>query len=374
MEQKLIERLTRWPIIEDNTIDRCIDYLKKGKISIPNGDILEEFEKNFSEYLNMKYALAHNNGTSSLYAAYYALGLKAGDCVLIPNFTWTATAAPLLPLGVIPIFCDVDEATLNISVKDMEKKYNPQVKAVIAVHMWGNPCDMDSIMSFAKKHNIYVVEDCSHAHGAVYKGKKVGTFGDIACFSMQATKIVAGGELGIAVTNSYKYYKKMVELGQQGRIKELLECEARVAEGGLGYKFRPFPLALIIANDQLKKIDKINKDRRRMLEILNSVLTSKPSVKIVRSYSESERTCYSYIFEYTGRKEIDNLVSECLSQNVPIHKMRYKLVDTIEPFTKYKTETPIIEKKINRLLMVDLFNCGEKELIEKFAKELGELL
>lgn len=371
MDKRVIEELIKWPIIEQETIDKCVDYLNSGKISISSGDVLDEFESNFSKFVNIKHCLLHNNGTSALFAAYYALGLQAGDYVMVPNFTWTATVTPLLPLGLIPVFCDVDYS-LNISVEDMEKKYSKKVKAVVVVHMWGNPCDMHKILQFVKKYNLYLIEDCSHAHGATFQGKQVGSFGDISCFSMQATKILPGGELGIAVTNCYEYYAKMIKLGQQGRINSLLINENAI--GGLGYKFRPFPLAVIIANDQLKKLKYTNNVRRMMAQVLEDKMNTNSSVKVIEKNPDSERVYYSYVFEYVGNDNINEVINRCNKKNIPLSKMRYNLISDVEPFTIYKAETPIIKSQINNLLMIDMFNKSDKLVIEELSEELNSLV
>ena len=142
-----------------------------------------------------------NSGTAALHSAYFACGVRPGDEVIVPSYTFFASAAPMLPLGGRPIFCEIDPATLTADPADIERRITDKTRAICVVHVWGNPARMDAICEIAKRHNLRLIEDCSHAHGATYLGRPVGSWGDIGCFSLQGQKPVSGGEAGIAVTS-----------------------------------------------------------------------------------------------------------------------------------------------------------------------------
>jgi dTDP-4-amino-4,6-dideoxygalactose transaminase len=161
---------------------------------------IERFEKRFAKLCGSKYALVMNSGTATLHSAYFALGIGPGSEVIVPAYTFFATATPLLQLGATPVFCDIDEHTLAADPADVERRITPRTRAIVVVHVWGNPARMDAFRQIADRHKLALVEDCSHAPGASYGGRSVGSWGDVGCFSLQGVKAVSGGEAGVAVT------------------------------------------------------------------------------------------------------------------------------------------------------------------------------
>lgn len=272
----------RWPEIIEHDMKAVHDYLKDGKINkYGYPEIVGEFETRFKEYHGARFALALNSGTSCLHAAYYALGIKPGDEVIVPDFTFPATATPLFPLGAIPVLCDCLKDTVNIDPADIERKITSKTKAIAITHLWGHPCDMDEIMAISRKSNLPVLEDCSHAHGAKYKGKLVGTFGEVSCFSCDNQKMMASGEAGIMITNSQEVFEKsMIFSDFGGRVKLQIKSSkfARFNETGLGLKYRIHPLAAALANEKLKRLDAINRDRVETLNYFSKRLEETKSI------------------------------------------------------------------------------------------------
>lgn len=162
---------------------------------------VKRFEKEFAEKFGMKHAIAVNSGGSALFIVLKALGVKEGDEVIMPSFTMVASPAAASHCGAIPVFVDSSEQSFNMDPKKIEEKITPRTKAIMPVHIYGEPCDMDPIMEIAKKHNLHVVEDAAEIHGAKYKGKMAGTFGIAGCFSLFANKIISSGEGGVILTN-----------------------------------------------------------------------------------------------------------------------------------------------------------------------------
>ncbi len=195
------------PLLGGNEVKYVTDAVSTGWIS-SSGSYVNKFEEAFSAYCGVKYGVAVCNGTVAIHLALAALGIGKGDEVIIPSFTMIATAFAVCYTGAVPVFVDADKDTFNIDVKKIEEKITAKTKAIIPVHIFGNPCDMDAICSVAKKHNLYIVEDAAEAHGAEFAGKKAGSFSDIASFSFFANKNLTTGEGGMVVTDNEDYYKR----------------------------------------------------------------------------------------------------------------------------------------------------------------------
>jgi len=243
--------------------------------------IVSKFEKEFAEYHGRKYALALNSGTSTLHAAFYAAGLKEGDELLAPTMTFYATATPVLPLGATPVFCDCEPDTGNIDPADIRRRITDKTKAIVITHLCGHPCEMDEIVDIAKQNNLILIEDCSHAHGSTYKGARVGTFGDIACFSLDNRKILASGEGGVLVTDDRKLFEKCLLIGDFGpRLSHELSIPeiARYRETGMGCKHRIHPHSAAIASEELKSLQDYIKLRGDKLDYLSRGIEGLPGI------------------------------------------------------------------------------------------------
>jgi len=204
-----------WPIVTKADENAVLDVLRHGTMS--GTDITKRFEREFADWMGMKFALGYCNGTESLRAAMWACGLGAGDELICPSMTYWASCTAALGLGAAVNFAEILPDTLCIDPQDIAHRIGPRTKAIMVVHYCGYPCDMDPIMKLARKHKLKVIEDVSHAHGGLYKGKKVGTFGDIAAMSMMAGKSFAIGEAGMMVTNNRDLYERCVAYGHYER-------------------------------------------------------------------------------------------------------------------------------------------------------------
>lgn len=239
---------------------------------------IRELEDKFKNFLEnkIKYAITFNSGTSALFAAYFALGIDEGDEVIAPAFTYHATISPVYILRANPILVDVDIKTWCIDPDKIEEKITKKTKAIVINHQWGHPVDMDKILKIAKKYNLKVLEDCSHAHGSKYKGKMVGTFGDIAVFSLQANKMLFAGEGGMLVTNSAEYQDRATLLGHY-RDRSRDEIENKFYQQfwftGYGLKLRMSPYNAITAVYALKKLKKRIASRKMCLNYFSKKLS-----------------------------------------------------------------------------------------------------
>ena len=195
-----------------------IEAIKKPLLSgwLTQGACVEDFEKEFAKMHGIRHAVAATSCTTALHLALVALGIGPGDEVIVPSFTWIATANIMEYVGARPVFCDIERDTYNISVKCIEALINPRTKAVIPVHLFGLCADMDKIMAICKRHNIYIVEDAACAIGASIHEKKAGSFGDIGCFSFHPRKIVTTGEGGMCTTNNDAVAARLISLRNHG--------------------------------------------------------------------------------------------------------------------------------------------------------------
>ncbi len=260
----------RWPIMGKAEIDAVTHLVKKGELS--TSQETKQLEKEFAEFIGVRYVLAHNNGTSAGHAAFFALNIQPGDEVICPSFTYWASIAQVLTMGGVPVFCEMDPDTLNIDPGDIERKITPRTKAIVVVHMLGMPCERRDIHRIARKHRLKVIEDACHAHGASYRGRMVGRLGDISFFSLQTSKLMVGGEGGVFCTNRRAYYERALALGHYERLRALKSPWKRFYRTGFGFKYRIHPLAAAIARRQLHKlpatIARVNRNCERFLEAL----------------------------------------------------------------------------------------------------------
>lgn len=242
-----------WPIITPEIEAAVLEVLRAGAMS--GLDVTLKLEQEYAAWHGVKYALAHNTGTAALQGAMYGVGVGNGDEIICPSVTYWASCLQALSLGATVVFADVDPESLCIDPKDIEHRITPRTRAIVAVHYVGYPADMDPIMAIAKKHNVAVIEDCSHAHGALYKGRLVGTIGDVAGFSMMSGKSFATGEGGIMLTNDQRIYERAIAFGHYERHGDL-QIPELAAGAGLpwgGHKYRMHQLTSAVAREQIKK-------------------------------------------------------------------------------------------------------------------------
>jgi len=237
--------------------------------------VVREFEEEFHKCVGTKFCLTTCNGSSALYSAYFGMGVGPGDEVICPSYTWICTIGPALLLGAKPVFCEVDPRTLMMDPADVEKRITDKTAAIVPVHLWGNVCDMEPIMEIGRRHGIPVIEDCSHAHGAEYKGKKVGSIGDVGAFSLQGSKPVSSGEGGALVTDNEECFSRACLVGQANRWGVDLPGERyrELQPLGLGMKLRSHPLGIGIALVQLRKLDDLNASRAAFIQEVEAGLS-----------------------------------------------------------------------------------------------------
>jgi len=237
--------------IDDESMQAVLDVLKSGQLA--QGPKVEEFEKAFADYIGTNYAIAVNSGTAAIHVGLLAAGIAEGDEVITTPFSFISTANCCLFCGAVPVFVDINKETFDIAPHLIEKKISPKTKAIIIVHLYGQPCDMDEILEICKKHDLVLIEDACQAHGAEYNGQKVGSFG-IGCFSFYPTKNMTTGEGGMITTNDEDIARKARMIRHHGQSQ-------RYVNDLLGYNFRMTDIAAALGICQLKNLDAANAKR-----------------------------------------------------------------------------------------------------------------
>jgi dTDP-4-amino-4,6-dideoxygalactose transaminase len=302
-----------WPLISHRTREAVARQLEEAVTIYDRSGVFERFERKFAGYHGIPHALLHSSGTCALLAAYYALGLKPGDEVLCPAYTFFATVSPLMILGVSPVFCDCDGAG-NIAPESLAERITRRTKALVVTHMWGIPCEMDPITDFCRSEGLPLVEDCSHAHGARYKGRLVGTFGDAAVWSLQGQKLVTGGEGGILLTADSEVFYRAILLGQYcSRARQEIPAShalSRFWMTGAGLKLRAHPLAIAMAEEQLENLEPWLQQKRAFAARLGELLRDVPWLRLPRA-ADRDPSWYAFVMqfsaEHAGGKTIDEV-------------------------------------------------------------------
>lgn len=289
-----------WPII-NGRVKKLVKAQLKKELSIQNkSGIIAELENNFAKYHGRQLALCTNSGTNALAAIFYSLALMGVKEAIFPVYTFHATVSPAISVGIKPIFCDCTPEG-NIDPNEIKKKITDRTGAIVITHMWGIPCDMDEIVKIAKERKLYLVEDCSHAHGAKYKGQLVGTFGDVAAWSLQGQKIITGGEAGILVTDNREIYSHAILHGQYNKrvLQEFPESEPlrNFYLTGSGYKNRITTQAAAMANDGLEHLDEWLKYKRHYAAEIIKQLQDIPFLKMP-DLTDKEPAWYAFVMQF----------------------------------------------------------------------------
>jgi dTDP-4-amino-4,6-dideoxygalactose transaminase len=284
--------LFTWPIITKEDERAVLDVLRRREMS--GTAITKAFEKEFAAWMGVKYALGVHNGTASILAALFGVGIGVGDEIICPAMTFWASVLQVYTLGGTMVFADIDPVTLCIDPADIERHISPRTKAIVVVHFLGHPADMDPILSIARKHGLKVVEDVSHAHGALYKGKKVGSFGDVAGYSVMTAKPLAIGEAGMLTTNDREIYERAVAFGHYERYNAAaFQTEALKPFAGLplgGVKHRMHQMSSAVGRVQLRHYDRRAVEIRKAMNYFWDLLEGVPGLRAHRVEEKTGNT------------------------------------------------------------------------------------
>ncbi len=320
----------RRPIEEEKRL--IGELLDKGFISGSGTGLPKEFEEECRKFVECRYCLTGDHGSTALASAYYAVGVGPGDEVITPTAGYIGSYCGALHMGARPVFCDIDPKTLLIDPEDVERRITRRTRAINAIHWNGNPCDMDALMDISRRYGIPIVEDAAHALGAEWDGKKIGNIGDIACFSLQGCnpvgKPVTGGEGGIVTTNNREFYERQLiycHLHRVGISEELTNPAYKGLDSEvLGLKWRAHPLALALARVSLStleyRIRKAGENREKVFAALREL----PGLEPEHSYPKAKRVnLYDglriiYHPEQLGGLPIEKFVEAVKAEGAPI--------------------------------------------------------
>ncbi len=384
----------RWPIVTDEDVAAVTEVLRSGELSLHK--ITGALENDYRALLGVKHVLACCNGTSAIFAALHALGLKPGDEVLAPSATYWASVMPILWCGAVPVFCESEPEQLGLDPADAEGKITPRTKAMVVVHLWGMPSRMDSLLGLAQKHKLKVFEDASHAHGAKWRGKPVGTLGDAAVFSLQTNKLAPAGEGGILVTNSDAIHEHALCLGHFERILNLPTPARRFAGTGFGMKHRMAPLSAAVARTQLKHMSERNARRNANIEYLSKRL-EKLGLRTFLAPPDIERVYFLFIIqndEAATRLPTDALVKALQAEGCDVVRPKYPLLHQQPVFTEgvfvdiarlhdvpraslptyRKEDLPRTTAANAQLIQLPAFPSADRALLDQYATAFEKVL
>lgn len=308
--------------IEQDDIQAVVDVLKSDFLT--TGPKIAEFEQTVADYVGAKYAVAISNGTSALHAACFSAGIGPGDEVITTPLTFAASANCVLYCGGTPVFADVDPKTYNIDPEDIRRKITDKTKAIIAVHLAGQPCDMDAIHSIAREHGLIVIEDGAHALGSVYKGKKVGSMSDMTTFSFHPVKPITTGEGGMIVTDNEDFYKKMVLFRSHGITRDDSMMTRNdgpwfYQQFDLGYNYRITDIQCALGCSQMKKLDRFLARRKEIVARYNEAFADCDNIITPYQLSDTESGWHLYIVQVKNcdrRKVFENMREKGIGVNV----------------------------------------------------------
>jgi len=318
------------PIIGEEEKRAVMQVLESGQIStfiaqpgehFLGGKKIRQFEENFAKYHQMKFAVAFNSATAALHAAVVACGVRPGEEVIVPPYTFTSTATCVLMHNAIPVFVDIKPDIFCLDPEKMERAITPRTRAIIPVHLFGHPADMEQIMAIAKKHNLKIIEDCAQAPGAIYKGKKVGTIGDCGIFSFTESKNIMTGEGGMLITNSEKIAEIARMVRNHGEVILESQTQRTYRSDILGWNYRMTEMEAALGIVQFGKMDELNQRRIELADYLAGKLAGLDGLQPPVVYPDVKHVYYIFAMKYDEARagiSRDKFVKAVVAEGIPL--------------------------------------------------------
>ncbi|UCH12721.1 MAG: DegT/DnrJ/EryC1/StrS aminotransferase family protein [Candidatus Omnitrophota bacterium] len=375
-----------WPYFSDSEISAVTKVLRSGRVNQWGGNEVCDFEKEFADYLGLKYAVALANGSVALELALASLGIGEGDEVIVPSRTFVATASSVSLRGATPVFADIDRNSQLITFDTIKNLCTPKTKAVIAVHLGGWPCELDKLRQFCDSKGIYLIEDCAQAHGAKYKGKPVGSWGHIGCFSFCQDKIITtGGEGGLLATNDKKIWEYAWSFKDHGRDYDIAAknnngCKFQWTVKRLGTNYRMTEMQAAIGRKMFSKLDKWVKKRKSLASILDEGFKKLPALRATVPDKDCFHSYYKYyVFVRPERLKKDwsrdKILKVLLGQGIPCGSGICPEVYLEEAFKGLSQERLPIAKELGETSMMFLVHPTlNKDNMNFILKEMTKVL
>jgi len=348
---------TPWPQFKPSDVARIVKVVESrhwGGFPVPSKHA-GEFATRFAELHGAQYAICLTNGTVALLAAVQALGLKFGDEVIVPAYTWDGTAVAVLQAGAVPVFADVDPDTYCLDPKAVLAAITPRTRAIMPVHLAMRFADMDALLAIARQHKLVVIEDCAHAHGGQFQGRGAGAAGDAGCFSFQESKLITAGEGGLVMTNELACYEALQSIVNCGRPSLTDQCGIKVL--GANYRMTELQASLLVG--QLELWPEFCEQRTRNAALLSQALTTLPQVRPLPPQAGLTReTIYNYVFQYRPHDPApsrDLFVAALEAEGIPCDGRFYEPVYRSDLFYAKPENCP--QLALNRPEPMDYSQC-----------------
>jgi len=356
---------------EGNELEYVSECIKTGWVS-SLGKYVQQFEEQFSRYCGAKHGISASNGTTALHLALETLGIGPGDEVIVPTLTFVATANVVIYAGARPVFVDSEAETWNLDPAQLEAKITERTKAIIPVHIYGHPADIDPIMEIARRHNLYVIEDAAEAHGALYKGRRVGALADMSSFSFYGNKIITTGEGGMILTDNAEWDERARWLRDHGMSKT-----KRYWHSVVGYNYRLTNLQAALGVAQLERIDRIIEIKRQHAALYNELLRGVPHVTLPpeADWAQNVYWMYSILIEDGYGLSRDGFMAALKERGIDSRPFFYP-IHTMPPYVQYAEgqEFPVaaeLSRKGVNLPSSPTLTPEQIRLISDTIKELG---
>jgi len=352
------------PYMDESELNNLKTVIKTNWLT--EGPFSKEFLEKVRSFTGSKYAILASNGTLALLLGLAALDIKRGDEIIIPDFTFSASASPVVFMGAVPKFIDVSDIDLNLDVSKIEEVITPKTKAIMPVHIYGRSCDMEKIVEIAKKHNLKIIEDAAQGFGVFYRNQHVGTFGEIGTISFFADKTITTGEGAVVLTNNENLYNKLKLLRNQGRPNS-----GTFVHSSLGMNFRMTDLQCAVGTAQFDKFKKLEKRKLQHQERYKSLLKDVKEVKIVEGFSYSN--CVPFRTNILV-KDLLELIEFLESKSIQTRKLYYPLHR--QPYLKYlnydEKEFPVSNNAYDLGLSLPVFYSLTEEQITYICDAIKE--
>jgi len=340
------------------------------------GPNIEKFEETLSRYVGTKYALVFNSGTSAMHAVLLACGIGPGDEVIVPSFTFIATANAPIFVGAKPVFADVERKTYGLDPEDVEEKITTRTKAIIPIHYGGCPCLIEELRETARKHNLLLIEDAAESLGAYVDGKKAGSFGNAAILSFCSNKVITTGEGGAVVTSDRETYEKLKLIRSHGRAEtaNYFSSTEYMDYIALGYNFRMSDITAALGIAQLKKIDKVIEMRRRNAQMLSARLSRIAEIEVLRPADNFFHVYQMYTIRVNEGKEKRDALSAYLANQGIMTKVYFHPVYQTHFYKNilgYKCDLPITESLSRQVLTLPMYPALTEHEIDFIADQVA---